>query len=251
MSRVVGIVCEGPTDYEVISCVVDTVTKERNEYLYLQPEESLMGQFGNGWKGVWKWCESHSSIIHDYMNKVTPHIDCLIIHMDGDVSRKEKEVHCMCTSTICENAGKLHPLHCTICKEGNCPVVLPCNNHDSGNYASHLRHLIKSWLCITDLPQKIILTIPCDSIDTWIVVSYEDLIENCELYKDPWNAIIAHSANYHSIRIPGGKKRVYVYKQLVEKLVENWKHVASCCLQASIFESDIKTFYQTVDKNIL
>jgi len=62
MSKVIGVVCEGPTDYVAIRLIVDTVTQDKNEFLMLQPEESLAGHFGNGWKGVWKWCEDHAAI---------------------------------------------------------------------------------------------------------------------------------------------------------------------------------------------
>ena len=48
----VGIVCEGPTDYVLLQGIVDLITGENNQYLALQPEDNLTGEYGNGWKGV-------------------------------------------------------------------------------------------------------------------------------------------------------------------------------------------------------
>ena len=54
--RNIGIVCEGPTDYTILKEVIDHITGESNDYVQLQPESDLTGAYGNGWKGVWKWC---------------------------------------------------------------------------------------------------------------------------------------------------------------------------------------------------
>ena len=88
MSKVIGIAAEGPTDYLVLKTVIDTITGEDNRFLALQPK-----------------------------------IDVIIIQMDGDVVRKEKEVHCQCDSTDCEEKGKVFPLYCQKAKEGLCTSV--------------------------------------------------------------------------------------------------------------------------------
>jgi hypothetical protein len=237
MSYVIGVVCEGPTDYEVIKRVVDGITQVRNEYLRLHPEELPIGPFGNGWKGVWKWCETYEPILDKYLRGATPRIDCLIVHMDGDVSRKEKEVHCGCASLICELSGSLHPLECRVCKDGGCPVVLPCVTHD--DYAAHLNGLIVSWLRPSSTSLPIIVTIPCDSIDTWVAVAYSDLIVHCENHVEPWNTIIAHGAFYHGIRIHGKKKHVSVYRELAVSVCANWGTVKSLCPQAQALEDAV------------
>ena len=56
----IGIVCEGPTDFVLLKRIIDRINQEENQYLQLQPEDDLMGQYGNGWKGVWKWCLDHA-----------------------------------------------------------------------------------------------------------------------------------------------------------------------------------------------
>lgn len=58
----IGIVCEGPTDYIILQKVINLITNETNYYVQLQPEPDLTGQYGNGWKGVWKWCCDNADI---------------------------------------------------------------------------------------------------------------------------------------------------------------------------------------------
>ncbi len=120
MSKVIGIVSEGPTDYLVLKAVIDKITDETNRYLSLQPERDMLGRFGNGWKGVWRWCEETEEI-NTLMKAVQPQIDAIVIQMDGDVIREEKEIHCLCDSTACKYKGTVFPLYCD--KHGtDCPV---------------------------------------------------------------------------------------------------------------------------------
>ena len=50
MRKVIGIVGEGPIDQMALKTAVDTITGERNVYRYIQPEQDVSGEFGNGWK---------------------------------------------------------------------------------------------------------------------------------------------------------------------------------------------------------
>jgi hypothetical protein len=88
MSKNIGIVCEGPTDYVLLKGIVDQITGEDNQYVLLQPEDNLTGEYGNGWKGVWKWCADHVEILEKFMKDIIPQLDLIIIQMDGDVARK-------------------------------------------------------------------------------------------------------------------------------------------------------------------
>lgn len=42
--------------------VIDKITHADNHYVQLQPEPDLTGEYGNGWKGVWKWCRDNAGI---------------------------------------------------------------------------------------------------------------------------------------------------------------------------------------------
>ncbi|GHV55422.1 hypothetical protein FACS1894216_17710 [Synergistales bacterium] len=241
MSKTIGIVSEGPTDYLLVKELIDKITREENDYLPLQPEEPPTGPLGNGWKGVWRWCDEHRAILNDYMTAVSPPLDCLIIQMDGDVSRKEKETHCMCVSALCEISGTVHPLDCQLCSGGVCPVRLPCTNHGDSDFAGHLSELVFTWLHIAEGDFNVIMTVPCDSTDTWVATAYDDLRNNCEAHTNPWTTIIARAAEYHSIRIPGHKKSVKIYRELVKEVCKQWNTVKERCPQAAAFDAAVKS----------
>jgi hypothetical protein len=122
MKRVIGIVSEGPTDQMAIRTVIDRLTGEKNIYRYIQPEQDARGEFGNGWKGVYRWCENNAELIPALFSQIMPRFDALIIHMDGDVSRKEKEVHCKCGSTECDHKDKTSPLDCIHVRNDHRPM---------------------------------------------------------------------------------------------------------------------------------
>ena len=128
MSKVIGIASEGPTDYLVLKTIIDRITGEENRYLRLQPEEDMMGRYGNGWKGVWKWCKETTDL-ELIMDSIQPRIDIVVIQVDGDVVRKEREVHCQCDSTVCEEKGKEFPLYCEKAIKGMCSAEVPCKSH--------------------------------------------------------------------------------------------------------------------------
>lgn len=242
MRKVIGIVGEGPTDYMVIREVIDHITGEANEYRRLQPEPDMTGRFGNGWKGVWRWCETNSGILDKVFHEVTPQLDLLVVQMDADVSRKEREVHCLCKSVDCEDRAASHPLRCTRLIEGECPVVLPCGEHvqSSRGYEEHLEKLIRKWLGRYADNEDILITIPCDSTDAWIVAAYQHYA-NVEEIENPWESVIARKKDYYGIRIPGSKKRTSVYSRLLPRLCEQWESVVEQCYSASRFDDKVKS----------
>ncbi len=241
----IGIVCEGPTDYVILKEVIDKITGEDNHYFQLQPEADLTGAYGNGWKGVWKWCQDNAPIKEKIMKGIQPALDALVIQMDGDVSRKEKISHCGCASTVCEYKGVRNPLDCDRSKEIRelCPIFLPCKEHNTSveSYMLHLESLIKSWLHNV---KDTCIVIPCDSIEAWIVAAYDEL-ENAEMIEDPWMSILAKKKSYHNIRIAGDKKRKRVYEQFVERVCDNWEKVTELCSSAKRFEKNIVSLLES------
>lgn len=182
MSKRIGIASEGPTDYLVLKTIIDRITGEDNQYLPLQPEPDMAGRYGNGWKGVWKWC------------KETPALDKLM--------------------------------------DGIWPKI---------DIIAHGRNVLDKTLGETD-KNRIVITIPCDSTDTWIVAAYDDY-ENIEQIEDPWKNIIAKGKYYHDIRVRGDKKNVSTYSQFAEHLANNWDNVTGKCVSAKYLESDIRNAF--------
>lgn len=234
----IGIVCEGPTDYILLKSVIDKISGEDNRYLQLQPENDLTGVYGNGWKGVWKWCIDHVGFLERFMKEITPQLDLIVIQLDGDVARKEKEVHCVCASKECEFRGNVHPLECQKVKENQCPVILPCNKHDNSvnGYIEHLTSQITQWL---QTEQGICVVIPCDSTEAWVVAAYDER-QDAEEIENPWEAIISKGKAYHEIRIAGHKKRLSTYREFVNQVCDNWGKVIELCISAKQFDDKIK-----------
>ena len=239
MKKVIGIVSEGPTDYMVIKAAIDRITGEENRYLSLQPEPDMMGRYGNGWKGVWRWCKETPSI-NMLMQEVHPSIDAIVIQMDGDVIRKEKEAHCLCESTVCEYKGTVFPLYCEKVKEKQCPVDLPCKNHEIGidGRINHGVSILSSAIGDEDMTH-ISIIIPCDSTDAWVVAAYDE-IDDVEMIADPWKNIIARKKFYHDIRVRGDKKNTITYASFSKTVVDRWGKVTEKCSTAKMFENEIK-----------
>ena len=229
--KTIGFVCEGPRDSDMLEAIIRHILNEDITPLYLQPEPTLTGENGNGWKGVWSWCHKNGETLDQYMNGAIPKIDMIIIQMDGDVFRKEKEVHCVCNSDKCESSGEVFPLEC---EANNCPVVIPCTHHADGidSCVEFLGDLILSNFPGEYVPLCII---PCDSTDTWIVAAYDDF-DGPELIPDPWNSIISRRNDYHGIRVPGHKKTKIVYDKFIPHVCENWEIVKERCSQAAYFD---------------
>lgn len=235
--KTIGFICEGPRDSDLLEAVIRHILNADITPLYLQPEASLVGENGNGWKGVWTWCLKNGETLDQYMQGATPKIDLIIIQMDGDVARKEREVHCGCYAEECDSCGTVFPLEC---KDDNCPIVIPCNRHENGidNYVEHLKSLILSYFPGEYIP---VCVIPCDSTDAWIVAAYDDM-ENTEAIVDPWKNIISKKKEYHGIRVPGHNKTKVVYDKFIPVVCQNWELVKSRCSQAAYFDQVISEF---------
>lgn len=242
MKKVIGIVGEGPIDQMVLKAVVNRITNESNIFRFIQPEQDMRGEFGNGWKGVYRWCEKNAEMIPALFSKLTPALDLLIIQMDGDVARKEKEVHCHCEKTVCSAKFEVSPLDCQQLKIGRCPIVLPCEDHEvsSNGYRGHLEKMLSVLLRADDYKDKVIIVIPCDSTDAWTVAAYEDGIQDIESIVDPWDRIISLKKEYHGIRIPGHKKSTAIYRMFLPQIVHSWENLTEKCRAAKELEKDIK-----------
>lgn len=238
----IGIVCEGPTDYIILKNVIDRITGEDNQFYLLQPEDNLRGEYGNGWKGVWKWCRDNGKILDGIMTGVKPELDLLLVQMDGDVSRKEKEVHCLCRATKCAEKGEIHPLECEKAIRKMCPVVLPCAEHAEAEegYRAHLEALITGWL--DGCEAKVCVVIPCDSTEAWVVAAYDGR-EDAEQIVSPWENIISKGKTYHGIRISGHRKNQIVYREFALQVCSVWEQVTRLCESAARLEKYIKSFW--------
>lgn len=241
--KTIGVVCEGDRDYDMIRNTIMLFMEQEYAFLWLQPHPVLGKDFGNGWKGVWKWCETHSGRISQYMNDVSPKMDLLVVQMDGDVARCEREVYCRSVDIQCIGQESEHPLNCSIAKAGGCAQALPPNPACDGSVTArvtYLKNLLSALLNDTGA-SPILITIPCDSTDTWIIAAYDASQKEPESIDDPWK-IITHSKDYFGVRIPSGKKSRRPYSALIEQVCKNWEQVKALCPQAKAFEEKIRQY---------
>ena len=73
MKKIVGLVCEGPRDMDLLVSVIDRILPQADiSYRYIQPDETLSSPFLTGWKGVWNWCDQYGKSIDEYANGIFP-----------------------------------------------------------------------------------------------------------------------------------------------------------------------------------
>lgn len=234
--KTIGIVCEGPRDYDMISSVILQIVGQEVAFRLLQPDSELGAELGAGWKGVLHWCETYSAdLLSSLLRDVRPTIDLLIVQIDADVARREKEVYCYRVDLGCKDARQ-QPLNCSIAKEGACPQQLPPNPLCDGSIqgrVDYLSQLIDSLL--KPGSETVVITVPSDSTDAWILAAYEDEMQDVESIDSPWD-IISSKKEYHGVRIPSHSKNKRQYGKLIEKVCQNWSVVTQKCAQAKLFE---------------
>ena len=251
--KTIGIVCEGDRDYDMLSNVVSNFMNEDYLFTSLQPNQEFGKQFGNGWKGVWRWCETYGISLNKYLNGITPRIDLLIIQMDADVARCEKEAYCTTIEIGCPGQHREHPLNCSISKDRNqgCRQSIPPNSACDGSVngrVNYLTHILSEYI-EADSKDVTVITIPCDSTDAWILAAFEESISDIETVSSPWE-IISHKKMYHGIRIPGHDKRRRPYGQLIEQVCKNWNTVRNHCPQSRLFEDQVREKLQVFDNDM-
>ncbi len=242
--RSIGIVCEGDRDYDMLTNTITHFMNEDFRFLWLQPNSEFGTDInGAGWKGVFRWCQSYTEDLYDYLNGLTPKIDLLIIQIDADVARCEKEVYCWSITVNCVGQGREDPLNCSISKKGQCLQLLPPNEICSGTALDRVTFLTNMIACYVKQTQeeniKAVVTVPCDSSDAWVVAAFEDEFSDVEKLNSPWD-IITQKKDYHGIRIPGRKKSKKPYAALIEGVCDNWSKVKEKCPQAQAFEANVQ-----------
>ena len=102
---------------------------------------------------------------------------------------------------------------------------------------------IRKWLGDSQFREDVLVTIPCDSTDTWIIAAYREQ-ENVEMIENPWENVIARKKEYHGIRVPGSKKRTSVYSRFLPQICREWRVVTEQCYSARSFERKIKKAFE-------
>lgn len=118
---------------------------------------------------------------------------------------------------------------------------MPCQSHSAETAAMicHGRKVLNETIRATD-KSRIVITIPCDSTDAWIVASYDDFAD-IEKIKDPWRSVISKGKYYHGVRVRGDKKSIHTYSIFAEHLGNNWDMVIDKCVSAKQLDEEIRS----------
>lgn len=241
--KTIGIVCEGPRDFDMLTQVIMRFMNEEYLFLPIQPDQNISSPHGAGWKGVLRWCTEYKDSLPEYFSGIDPQIDLLVIQVDGDVPRCEHEIYCNAVNIGCSGQTYEDPLNCSIAKKDGCNQILPPNAVCDGSVQERvcfMESAINDALGRTD-GVPIVITIPCDSMDTWIIAACDASKPNPEEIISPWESIISLSKDYFGVRISGHKKHRKPYSDLIAKVCENWDDVKQRCPQSSRFESLART----------
>lgn len=227
----IGIVCEGITDFHVISRIVELIYGDSIISQLLQPEMDEInnsGSHGAGWGGVFRWCRSTRS--QDLLiNLLYSQYDIIVIHVDADVVGMSYQN----INITVDEYDFVNEIPCTIA----CPPV----SHTS----SYLKNMILRWLEKESLPPKWIFCIPSKSIESWVVASK---YHNTILKLKPYLECDASVENWLSQRpkidgdkfIQSGKKKPRIYQNFSSNMKDSdWFHIKSICSQADEFGIDV------------
>ncbi len=216
-SLTIGIVAEGPTDHTVFSAILRRVVGDGIRVLPIQPEQSDafggFGEFGGGWKGVRKWCEttaSEAGSVNQFLSSdYGPCVDLLCVHVDADVAA-DKEIRLK------------HP----------CPPA--------SDTVTEMRKLVLRWLGEEHLPGNVVLVIPSKSTEAWIVAAlrHKDGIasEELECHPKPERVLTVEPYDFMDKRRGGAKKDQGVYRdKLAPVVAAHWLGVCAACGEAKRF----------------
>ena len=122
---------------------------------------------------------------------------------------------------------------------------MPPNSVCDGYPQSRVDYLsgVLSELLVLQEDSPVVITIPCDSTDTWIIAAFENDIQNPEVLESPWDNVIARKKDYYGIRIPGNRKAKQPYLAMIEQVCENWETVKEKCPQALAFELSVRRIF--------
>lgn len=142
----VRVVCEGPTDIEVIRAILSYHFSEDFILTQLQPEGSLYGgdagPHGGGWKGVRSWCLAAADAGGlEAVGALTRDVKLLVIHVDADVA-SDSEV------------GAEQP----------CPPPLAT--------VDRLESIVLGWLGLQEPPPRVAICVPSKAIEAWLLRAF-------------------------------------------------------------------------------
>jgi hypothetical protein len=230
----VGFVFEGPTDFSMLSAVIERVLRGRDFIPHaIQPEisdtfELGSTEYGTGWPGVCRWCLEMADEAggHARDSEVFRNYDLLIVQLDADVAREQY------------SNGHIQdpfPDHPTLPCEEPCPPPRATTDR--------LRKVMLRWLGEENCPQRLILCTPSKALETWILVglfpkNQTARSRNLECRNRPQSCLPRKPEARRLIS--GDNKLPEKYRDLAAEFGANWDRVARRCSEAGRFDHEFR-----------
>ena len=224
----VRVVCEGPTDVEVIKAVLDARVRSDYVITQLQPEGSLYGgaagPFGGGWKGVRGWCQAVADAGGlEAVGALTDGVELLVIHVDADIASDSE-----------------------IGAEQACPPPMTT--------VRKMESIVLGWLGLDTLPPRTALCIPSKSTEAWLfraffpsdpaaVPCWElSAGEPCvECIADPAQSLLYRKPKFVRMKQGELRKMRKEYETRRSQLSRAWQDLVASCASAARFNEHLDT----------
>lgn len=224
----IGLVAEGPTDYEIVQAALKACLPGAFVMTLLQPE-TTQPEMGAGWGGVLKWCHDarrrHSGPLETDPTLIG--FDLLILHLDADVAEKRyadcgTEVESMVQDWSWETL----------------PCVQPCP--PAADTCARLEVVLDRWLGQAGPGERTLYCVPAQASDTWLAAavlpSGHALLSGALECKSNVESMLKQLPKSQRI-----KKTVREYRQHAPTLTAHWPAVKRHCTQAQVFEQAVQS----------
>ena len=222
----IRVVCEGPTDLEVMRGILDVHLQEEYVIHQLQPEGSLYGgdagPFGGGWKGVRSWCQATAAAGGlEAVGALNPEVNLLVIHVDADIAA-ESEFN----------------------TEQPCPPPMAT--------VGEVEALVLGWLGLSTFPSRVAVCIPSKSTEAWILRALfptDEAAVSCsevppggpcvECIEEPARLLLHRKPKLVRLRKDRLRKLRKEYELSRGQLGKAWQDVVKNCASAARFNEQL------------
>lgn len=234
----VGIISEGYTDYLLLNSIICKKLNKDIDCKRLQPKAFSKD---SGWFGVLNFCKTRiaSAGFRNYLNLKSAPLDLLVIAIDGD-QFNEGTIYCAKEATpFCPTVSSVNQCYqqrtakefyhkCSIYPTPSIFQRLPISTR-----VNNIESCVLAWCGLSGSQDELIIVIPCDMIECWIVAALDGPVVNhqpVEEIENIYRDYVGRHSLYHGWDTSCGKTDFF--ECFMDKTVQKWANVCSACSQA-------------------